>query len=90
MEKVAIFTEGQSEQIFVRNLLVRLIDNMNLSFECLRLRAGTLGPVPFKFASPLATVHVMIIDVGNDGKVTSEIKEREQGLLSAGYQRIVV
>ena len=89
MEKVVIFTEGQSEQIFARNILMKVIDISKLSFECLQLRAETLRPARFCFASPTATVHFMIIDVGNDEKVTSAIKEREKNLLSAGYQRII-
>jgi hypothetical protein len=31
----------------------------------------------------------MVIDVGNDGRVTGAIKERERGLFSKGYERII-
>jgi hypothetical protein len=89
MKRVAIFTEGQSEQIFVRNFLMKLIDNAKISFECLKLLAGTVRPVRYNFTSPSATIHFMIIDVANDAGVIDAIKNREQGLLSAGYQRVV-
>jgi hypothetical protein len=39
MKKVAVFVEGQGEQIFVRHLLNYLLEPTKLSFECLRLRS---------------------------------------------------
>jgi hypothetical protein len=89
MKRVAVFTEGQSEQIFVRNMLMKLINNAHLSFECLSLRAGNLLPARFNFLSASAKIHFMIIDVGNDTRVTGAIREREHHLFAKGYERII-
>jgi len=42
MTKIAIFTEGQAESIFVRDLLLKVIDNARLQFECFRLQSDDL------------------------------------------------
>ncbi len=61
MKKVAIFVEGQGEQIFVRHLLNNLIGANQLSFECLCLRAGNLDKVPYTHKNEQAEVHFLII-----------------------------
>jgi len=89
MKKVAIFTEGQSEQIFIRNLLLKTIDNARLSFECIKLH-GDLGVrVPFKYCSPSPDFHFLIINVQNDSRVISAIKERERRLFEKGFAEII-
>ena len=89
MRKVAIFTEGQGELIFVRHLLSHVIGYDALSFECLQLRAGNLHHFPYRYSSPNATVHYLILDVGNDVKVMSAILERQEGLIRKGYDVII-
>ena len=41
MRKVAIFTEGSSEQIFVRHLLTQVIGWGKISFDCYYNPTGT-------------------------------------------------
>lgn len=89
MRKVAVFVEGQSEQIFVRSLLERTLDPGVLSFGCLRLYADRLSPVPYSYPNPSAAVYFLIVDVGNDERVLSAVKEREQNLFRRGYERIL-
>ena len=89
MRKVAIFTEGQSELIFIRNLLLRTIDCSKVSFMCFRLYAGKTEPTPFNFSNPHAEVSFLIVNVGQDEKVLSIIKERERDLIRKGYERII-
>ena len=89
MKKIAIIAEGQSELIFVRNLLIRTMDCSKICFECFRLYAGRTLPAPFKFPNPNAEVSFLIINVGQDEKVLSFIKEREKSLLSKGYDKII-
>ncbi len=90
MRKVAIFTEGQGELIFIRYLLFKIIGYEHLSFECLELRSDKLFNVPHKFGSPNnAKVHFMIVNVGNDEKVLSAIAERETRLVKQGYDEII-
>lgn len=89
MRKVAIFTEGQSEQIFIRHLLLRAIDCSKVSFKCFRLYGGKTVPVRFDYPNPHAEVSFLIVNVGQDEKVLSIIKEREKDLIRKGFERII-
>ena len=89
MIKIAIFTEGQGELIFVRYLLPLLIESERLSFECMDLRAGRLFPVPYKHCPPNASIHFQIVNVGNDERVASVIEETQENLISKGYDKII-
>jgi len=89
MKKVAIFTEGQSELIFVRNFLFRIIDNARLSFECLKLHRGREVPERYRYGGPSPDFFFLIINVEGDSKVISAIKERAAGLLGKGYVEII-
>ena len=89
MSKVAIFVEGQSEQIFIRHLLLRTMDCSKVSFTCLRLYAGKTVPARFDYPNPHAEKSFLIVNVGQDEKVLSEIKEREEDLIKKGFDRII-
>lgn len=89
MSKVAIFVEGQAEQIFVRHLLLQTMDCSKVSFICLRLYAGEMIPARFDYPNPHAEMSFLIVNVGNDETVLSAIKDREKGLLEKGYEKII-
>jgi hypothetical protein len=89
MRKVAIFTEGQGELIFVRHLLSLVIGYERLSFECLALRSDRLFAVPHKYRSPQAIVHFLIVNVGSDERVVSAIAERQAELVNKGFDEIL-
>ncbi len=89
MKKIAIFTEGQGELIFVRHLLPQMIGYERMSFECLALRADRMFSVPYKHCPPNAPVHFLIVNVGNDEKVASAIAERQESLIRKGYDKII-
>jgi hypothetical protein len=89
MKKVAIFVEGQAEQIFIRNLLYHLINPSKFSFGCLRLQAGIEHEVPYPFPNPNAEVHFQIVNVQGDEGVLSAIREREELLFNTGFTRII-
>ena len=90
MKKFAVFAEGQTEQIFVRELLLRVLDPAKLSFECLELKAQTFHVVPYKYVNPHAEIHFMIIHVHGDEGVLSSVRDREKDLIEkSGYERII-
>lgn len=89
MRKVVIFTEGQSEQIFIRHLLLQTMDCSKVSFRCLRLYAGREIPAKFDYLNPNAEINFLIVNVGQDEKVLSIIKEREANLIRKGFERII-
>lgn len=89
MTKIAIFVEGQTELIVVREFLLRKY-NYTVNIECLSLYTeGNLRAVEYPFSNPDATVFYRIINIGNDQKVLSAIIEREKSLFNEGYDRIV-
>ncbi|WKZ34905.1 MAG: hypothetical protein QY332_14905 [Anaerolineales bacterium] len=90
MKKVVIFTEGQGEQILIRQILWHLIGDQNISFECLELYGDNLRAVPFDYKSANPLIHYQIINVGNDERVSSAIKDRYDGYVSAGYEIVGV
>lgn len=90
MRKVAIFTEGQTELVFVREFLFRLIDPSKLSLECYELLAKQTSPVAFTYSSPNPEVHFFIIDAHGDKSVLSAIRDREKDLIQkGGYEKII-
>lgn len=90
MRRFAVFTEGQTEQILVRHLLLKVVDNSRLSLECLKLAAsGGMVQVPWPHSAPSPEVYFLIVDCGNDGKVLSAIRDREKDLVAKGYERII-
>jgi len=80
MKKVAVFVEGQSELIFVRNLLFYLLSPQKFSFECFKLHAETSHTVPYEYPNPAAEIYFQIMNVEGDEKVLQTI-ERQQYLL---------
>jgi hypothetical protein len=55
----------------------------------LALRSDSLFPVPHKHFSPKATVHFLIVNVGNDERVVSAIQERHTRLVKQGFDEII-
>jgi len=90
MKKVAIFTEGKTELIFVRELLLRLIDPSKTSLECMELLAYKLTPVPYRHYCPNPELYFLIINVHGDEAVISYIRDREKSLVEeSGYEKIL-
>jgi len=89
MKKIAIFTEGQGELIFVRNLLPRVLGYENLKIECFELHSDQFRKTPYPIYHPDPLFHFLIVNVANDARVITAIREREQGLWKQGYEAII-
>ena len=89
MTKVAVFVEGQGEQILARTLVLLASGYSGVHVECVRLCGDTMKRSPFTFGPADAAVFYLIVDVGNDERVVSAINEREGGLAHRGYQVII-
>jgi hypothetical protein len=91
MVRVVIFTEGQSEMIFIRRYLLLTIDNSKLSFNCFKLYSHKLAQVQFysTFKSLDPKIYFLIIDVTGDGSVISAIRERGNNYLESGYDFVI-
>lgn len=89
MKKIAIFTEGQGEQIFIRQLLIKVVGYSDLSFNCQMLYRHKLQDVPFEYPNQNAKFHFLIINAGTDERVLSLINERIDKLREAGYEKFI-
>lgn len=90
MKKIAIFVEGQSELIFVREYLLKQFEYQHIDLECRNLfRDEKIQSADYDFPNAEAEVHFQIINVGSDANVLQRILKREQLLWNAGYERII-
>jgi hypothetical protein len=88
MKKIVVFTEGRGELIFMRHLLLQMVGNGRLSIQCLELHSDQLRPASYQLSVDNPSVYSVIISVGTDEKVLSEIVEQYQGYLDKGFQII--
>jgi hypothetical protein len=94
MNKMAVFVEGQTEQIFVEKLLREIAGEKNLRIE-LRLARG--GAKTKRRIRQLRAAEddsgqeffVLIVDCGADSRVASDVREQYESLVKAGYTAIV-
>ena len=88
MRQVAIFTEGQTELIFLYYLVGIEFGWGKISIRCISLGGNKSSLAGLNFPNPHADVLFQIIDVGSDGTVLSAIKEREVDLFKGGFEKI--
>jgi hypothetical protein len=89
MKRIAIFTEGQTELIFIRHLVGITFGWDKISVRCISLTRNKSTLAGLNYKNPHADVLFQIINVGNDERVLSEIKEREERLLKSGFEKIL-
>ena len=91
MSECVLFVEGQSEQIFVREMLLRRFnwDATQLAIRCYKLNAEVLESAEYDYGNDDATHFIQLIDAHGDNKVVSAIKSRAARLLEAGFEMIV-
>jgi len=95
MNKLAIFVEGQTEQIFVEKLVLSLCGDANIGISVERVSGGRRRE-PRRVVEITGTSEpegheffVLIVDCGQDERVKSDIVERHNNLVVAGYKHIV-
>lgn len=91
VKKVALFVEGMTEQVFVREFLLSWFDwdANSVGLDCYKLYADSQSSVPYKYGSIESENYFQIFDVGNDARVLSEMLYRADTLQNAGYSMIV-
>lgn len=88
--KTAIFVEGQTELILVREMLLRLFEYQNIHLECYTLFADSrFQSAEYSVENDTAAYYFQIINVGNDNAVIKRLLNREKYLWSAGFDRII-
>ena len=89
MRKIAIFTEGPSELIFVRYFLLLIFGWEKITFQCFKLYAKEMIHASFDHLNEQANAQFLIVSVGNDETVLSAIRDREKLLFQKGYEKII-
>jgi len=90
MSAFAIFVEGQTELIFVEQLLFKMFGYQGLRIELEEQHGGLYHEIGVRGAPPEnAYYNVLLVNCACDGKVLSAIEERANKLRNAGYDRIL-
>jgi len=89
MHKLAIFVEGQTELLIVKNLIFLLFDNSVLNIFCIKLIGDASRYNSLNYSVPQPFIEILLVDVGNDERVLTSIKEREKNLFKSGYSKII-
>lgn len=88
--KTAIFVEGQTELILVREMLLRVFEYQNICLECYTLFTDSkFESTEYSFEDDTAEYYFQIINVGNDNAVIKRLLNREKYLWNAGFDRII-
>lgn len=94
MKKIAVFVEGQTEQIFVCRLFVEIAGYKNISILLKKFKgreqpSETVAP-PQEISQDSSPRHeVLIYNCGGDESVKSRILEEKDGLFRNNYLEIV-
>lgn len=88
--KIAIFVEGDTELVFVRNFLNTWYnyDANSLGVECYKLHSNQPNPVPYTIGSRESENFYQLIIVGNDN-IVSKVLSRAEVLGKAGFSSII-
>lgn len=88
MRKIALFVEGATELIFVREYLLKWFA-WDVDLLCLKIQGGQDFPVPYDNERVDADLHVQIIDVGGGGGILSYVRKNAERLQNLGYEKII-
>ncbi len=88
MRRIAVFVEGQTELIIVRELLFKKF-HYNVDLICQELWRDEYRHAEYDNPCPDATFHYLIVNVGNDNRVLSVIMRNEKTMIEKGYERII-
>jgi len=87
--KTAVFVEGKTEYLFVQSIIGMVFGYNDLSYTAFSLN-GRTGSKSRDFGDPeSSSVHFQIMEVGNDERVLTSIRDRENNLRGQGFDLIV-
>ena len=95
MNKLAVFVEGQTEQLFVEKLLQAIAGEKSITIEKRKAAGGGASAkrhcrfVEVSAARGDEQYYAMIVDCGTDSKVKSDIRERYERLTDSGFSTII-
>jgi hypothetical protein len=93
VKKLAIFVEGQTEQIFVEKLLKEIAGRNNIAIKVVSLNGKQGSRITTVIMSdPVITTtkfYVLVYNSGSDSNVVSDMRDRFNSLKQSGYERII-
>lgn len=91
MVKIAFFVEGQTERIFLENLLDNYFTHPYFNIESLQLVEGKATTITkANYDHEEVKLYFLIFDVMGDGNVNGAIFERSENLINrSGYSHII-
>ena len=91
VRKVALFVEGATEQIFVRDFLAKWYDwdGQKVGFNCYALHSDNEYDARHPYGSTDSENYFQIFNVGNDNSVLSKMLDRSERLSNVGYTLII-
>lgn len=90
--KIAVYVEGQTELIFVREFLLKWYgyDSSAVGLECIELRSTEAIPTDYSFGSTASERFYTIVNTGGDVMALSKALENAPKHRNLGYKRILV
>lgn len=90
--KIAVYVEGLSELIFVREFLKKWYeyDVSKIGFTCLELRGDKNILTDYQYGSSQSENYYSIVNVGNDSRALSKALENAKDHLEKSFDRVVV
>lgn len=94
MKKIAIFVEGLTEQLFVEQLLLKIVGQKHLVIHKAKATGGKtkrrhVSIIEASTPTDTCRYLALIVDSSGDSRVASDIRERYQSLAQAGHSAII-
>ncbi|WP_375468915.1 DUF4276 family protein [uncultured Nostoc sp.] len=93
MKKLAIFVEGQTEQIFVEKLLKEIAGRNKIAIEVIAVNGNQSQRYTIVIKNAVMTsetkFYVLVYNSFSDNSVVSDMRDRYGTLTSSGYERII-
>lgn len=94
MKRLAIFVEGQTEQIFITRLLIEIAGKHNLDIvkqKAVKSKKGNryFSTIDAQTSDSVQKYYILIRDCGGDHLVKSDILESYESLANKNYEKII-
>jgi len=94
MKKLAIFVEGLTEQILVRQMLQAVLGRNKIAIQTMKITGGHSVKMSFTVmkaahVSNLTEYYVLVYDCGGETNVKSYMLARRHKLISSGYSMVL-
>jgi hypothetical protein len=91
VKRLAVFVEGQTEQIFMQKMLLEVAGRHNITISVVQARgSGSSRAVTLQGQSASRTpYYALICDCGADNSVASDMRDNYPGLVAAGYRLVL-